>query len=61
MVFQTEITPDHHILTTNQEETAATWSLVLSAVQIPYQIHSTNNTWQLWVSADNELRAIYEL
>ena len=61
MVFQTETTSDHHILTTSQKETAATWSLVLSAVQIPHHIHSTNNTWQLWVTADNELRAIYEL
>ncbi|MDO8947770.1 MAG: rhomboid family intramembrane serine protease [Desulfocapsaceae bacterium] len=61
MVFQTETKPDHHIFTTNQEETAATWSLVLSAVQISHHIHSTDNTWQLWVNADNELRAIYEL
>lgn len=53
--------PDHHILTTDQEETAATWSLVLSAVQIPHHIHHDHHNWLLLVTADKELRAIHEL
>ncbi|MFH2122347.1 MAG: rhomboid family intramembrane serine protease [Pseudomonadota bacterium] len=55
------MTPDRHILTSKREETAASWSLVLSAVQIPHHIHCTDNSWQLWVNTDHELRAIYEL
>jgi membrane associated rhomboid family serine protease len=61
MVPQTPTTPDRHILTTEDEETAATWSLVLSAVHIPHNLDHDTNNWQLWVTADQELRAIHEL
>jgi len=62
MTFQKRISPESPpILTTNQEETAAIWTLVLSAVQIPHQIFHRNHIWQLFVSADRELRAIHEL
>ncbi|MBV5305939.1 MAG: rhomboid family intramembrane serine protease [Desulfobulbaceae bacterium] len=49
------------ILTTDQEETASIWSLILSAVQIPHQIYHSNHTWHLFVPAGKELRAIHEL
>jgi membrane associated rhomboid family serine protease len=49
------------ILDTNQEETANAWVLVLSAVQIPHQIFHKDHTWQLFVPAGRELRAIHEL
>ncbi len=52
---------DHLILTTNQEETALIWSLVLSAVQIPHHIHHADDHWQLQVAANMELRALHEI
>lgn len=61
MAPQTQTTPEQPILTTENKETAAIWSLVLSAVQIPHHLHHDTNNWQLWVTADKELRAIHEL
>jgi rhomboid protease GluP len=53
--------PAPALMTTDGEETALIWGLVLSAVHVPYHIHHHNHTWQLFVTADNELRALYEL
>ena len=61
MRYQSHTIPDQCILTTDQEETAVIWNLVLSAVEIPHQIHHDSNTWQLLVTADKELRAVHEL
>ena len=61
MPLQTQTTPDHLLLTTNEEETANIWHLVLSAVQIPHHIHHDDNNWQLLVTADKEQRAIHEI
>lgn len=61
MAPQPQTTPDHLLLTTDQEETAATWHLVLSAVQIAHHIQHDNNNWQLFVTSDKELRASHEL
>lgn len=61
MTSQPQITPDHCILTTDQEETAIIWNLVLSAVEITHHIHYDNNKWHLLVTSDKELRAIHEL
>lgn len=61
MTPQPQITPDHCILTTELEETAIIWNLVLSAVEITHHIHFDNYKWQLLVTGDNKLRAINEL
>ena len=61
MTPQPQATPDHLLLTTDQEETATIWHLILSAVQIPHHIHYAHNNWQLLVTADKELRAIHEI
>ncbi len=61
MISQPTTTPDLCILTTELEETAAIWNLVLSAVQIRHNILYDNNMWQLLVTGDKELRAIHEL
>jgi membrane associated rhomboid family serine protease len=62
MASQPATTPDHLILTTDLEETALIWNLVLSAVQIPHHIHRADNAnWQLFVAANKELRAIHEI
>jgi rhomboid protease GluP len=61
MPLQPQTTPDHLLLTTDLEETAAIWHLILSAVQIAHHIHHSNHQWQLFVAADRELRAIHEI
>jgi rhomboid protease GluP len=61
MTSQPQTTPDHVLLTTNQEDTATIWHLILSAVQIPHHIYYDNNNWQLLVPAGRELRAIHEI
>jgi membrane associated rhomboid family serine protease len=61
MTSQQKTPPGILLLTTDQEETVTTWALVLSAVQIPHRIHYTHPTWQLFVPADKELQALYEL
>lgn len=61
MRHQPHTIPDHCILTTDQEETAVIWHLVLSAVEIPHHIHHDSNTWQLLVTSGTELRAVHEL
>jgi membrane associated rhomboid family serine protease len=61
MTSQDQIPPEYPLLTTEQEEIASTWALVLAAVQIPHQIHYSNRTWHLLVPAGKELQASYEL
>lgn len=61
MVSQPPKLQDHSILTTDMEETATIWHLVLSAIRIPHHIHHDNDNWHLFVTDNQELRAIYEL
>lgn len=49
------------ILTTDREEIATTWALVLAAVRIPHRIRYHNQTWYLQVPAGSRQRATHEL
>lgn len=49
------------LATTDQEETARLWSLILCASEIPHQLDFHSPLWTLLVPMEHRLRAAYEL
>ncbi len=60
MSSESEI-PTEIILTTQEQELSETWSLVLSAVQIPHRIIYREGIYSLLVPSRLELRSQYEI
>ncbi len=60
MNWESETAPEI-ILTTTEPELSETWSLVLTAVQIPHRVVYEDGSYLLFVPARLKERALYEL
>ena len=62
MNITTDNQPENHIITTADGSTLETYSLVLSAVNIPHSINTvSDNTFELHIPARHRERALYEI